>query len=433
MKVLYLTTSLVSIEHDHFFTQNVLNGLIDKGLEITALSLLHGPAGRVEIEKTKHRAIDYYRILIDPKIPDQQTTQILREQFARIKPDVIHLNGYHISEIDAALELNIPIVITVHEGGVICSGGRGFLNWKDEICNAPVSQENCYKCCIRNFPAWRLWYILFSCIPLNIRMKLGSIARNRKFVPILSPAFMYSALIAEKTAFVDKLKSICAIIVASTRLKEAFERNGIENNLALIPHGIPNLKRYALPPIEDKIKFFYLGRVEYSKGIHVMIDAFKGIDCQKYELHIIGDQPGTSSRRIRRYNKYVLKKGKGQNIFWHGRVAPEKIEELISQFHVMIHPAIYLEVFGTSISESLSVGRPVLATRCGGAEMQIKDGYNGWLVNPNSSIELSAKVREIIEDPEIIMKYSNNCCIPKFDEYLSKLIGLYSVCHSIID
>jgi glycosyltransferase involved in cell wall biosynthesis len=425
MKVLFVTTTWVSIEREHFFTQNVLNGLIDQGLEITALSLLHGPAGKVAIEKTKHRAIDYYRILIDPKIPDQQTTQILKEQFARIKPDVIHLNGYHISELDAASEVKIPVVMTVHEGGVICPGGRGFLNWNDEICNAPVSQKNCYKCCIRNFPVWRLWYILFGSIPLNIRMKLGPIARNKKFVPIVSPAFMYAALITEKIAFVEKLKSISAIILASTRLKEAFERNGIKNNLALIPHGIPNLKRYALPPIEDKIKFFYLGRVEFSKGIHVMIDAFKGIDCQKYELHIIGDQPG-NSRRIVSYQEYVYRKSRGLNVFWHGRVPYKDVEEFISQFHVMIHPAIYLEVFGTSISESLSSGRPVLATRCGGAEMQIIDEFNGWLINPNSSGELAAKVAKIIENPELIRKYSDNCRVPNFDEYLLKLIDLYS-------
>ena len=428
MKVLYITTSLVSIDLDHFFVIDVLRGLIDQGLNITLLSHSHGAAGEIAIENTKYQTIDYYRVLVDPKIPDQQTTQILKEQFALIKPDVIHLNGYHISEIDAALELKIPVVITVHEGGILCLGRGGFLNWKDEICNASVSQKNCYKCCIRTFPAWRFWYFIFNSIPLIIRKRLGSIARNRKFVPILSPAFMYADWITEKIAFVEKLKSISAIIVASIRLKEAFERNGIENNLALIPHGIPNLKRYALPPVANKIRFFYLGRVQYSKGIHVMIDAFKGIDCQKYELHIIGDQPGTSSRSIRRYNKYVFNKGKGLNIFWHGRVAHEKIEELISEFHVMIHPAIYLEVFGIAISESLAIGRPVLATQCGGAEMQIKDEYNGWLINPNSRSELTAKLKEIIDRPAAINKYSNNCRIPSFDEYLSKLLCLYSDC-----
>ncbi|MBM4147107.1 MAG: glycosyltransferase family 4 protein, partial [Nitrospira sp.] len=375
MRVLYVTTTWVSIEREHFFVRNVLNGLIGRGVDITLMSLLGATAGEVAIKKNKYQTIDYYRIMVDPRISVQQTTKILKEQYSCIEPDVIHLNGYYISEIDAALELKIPVVMTVHEGGILCPGGRGFLTWKDEICNVSVSQENCYKCCIRNFPAWQFWWVLFSSIPIKILIRLGSVIKNRKFVPIFSPAFMYSDLIAEKIAFVEKLQSVSAIIVASTKLKEAFERNGIKNNLALIPHGVPNLKRYALPEVKEKIKFFYLGRIEYSKGIHIMIEAFKRIDCQKYELHIIGEQPGIS-RRVANYKKYVFKKSRGLNVFWYGSVPYKKIEEFIAQFHVMIHPAIYLEVFGTSISESLSIGRPVLSTRCGGAEMQIIDGFN---------------------------------------------------------
>ena len=57
----------------------------------------------------------------------------------------------------------------------------------------------------------------------------------------------------------------------------------------------------------------------------------------------------------------------------------------------------YLEVFGLNIAEALAMGKPVLATRNGGAEMQIEDGVNGWLVPQNDIEALHNKMQEIIE------------------------------------
>lgn len=56
-----------------------------------------------------------------------------------------------------------------------------------------------------------------------------------------------------------------------------------------------------------------------------------------------------------------------------------------------------MEIFGLNIAESLAMNKPVLATRCGGAEMQIEEGVNGWLVEPNNVEELAERIRKISE------------------------------------
>lgn len=91
----------------------------------------------------------------------------------------------------------------------------------------------------------------------------------------------------------------------------------------------------------------------------------------------------------------------------------------------MIHPAICLEIFGLTIAESLSIGRPVLATRCGGAEMQIKDGINGWLIPPNDVNAMRNKLEDIIESKSKIYsvaEYKNNY---DFKDYLQSLMIVY--------
>lgn len=49
-----------------------------------------------------------------------------------------------------------------------------------------------------------------------------------------------------------------------------------------------------------------------------------------------------------------------------------------------------------NISEALALGKPVLATRNGGAEMQIEDGVNGWLVPSNDAEAMRQKMDEIV-------------------------------------
>ena len=55
------------------------------------------------------------------------------------------------------------------------------------------------------------------------------------------------------------------------------------------------------------------------------------------------------------------------------------------------------EGFGLTVSEALWKGRPVVGGRCGGIKLQIRDGYDGYLVD---SIEECAKrTIDLLADP----------------------------------
>ena len=152
---------------------------------------------------------------------------------------------------------------------------------------------------------------------------------------------------------------------------------------------VPNF----LPIVGRKIKFFYVGRICYVKGLHVLLKAFSLIDNPHVELHLIG---GAGNKSERRYEKKLKRKyASDSRIVWHGKVAPEQVFDVIKTFHIAVSVPIYLEVFGLNIAEALAMGKPVLATRCGGAEMQIEDGVNGWLVEPNDVNALTRKIQEI--------------------------------------
>ena len=169
-----------------------------------------------------------------------------------------------------------------------------------------------------------------------------------------------------------------------------------------------------------KIKFFYVGRICYVKGLHVLLQAFSLVNNPHIELHLIG---GTGNKTERRYEHQLKKQyASDPRIIWHGKVTPEQVFNTIRDFHILVHPAIYLEVFGLNIAEALAMGKPVLATRCGGAEMQIEEGVNGWLVEPNDVEELTKKIQEIA------IHFNHH----KPENSTSKVISIQEHCKSLI-
>ncbi|WP_342976983.1 glycosyltransferase family 4 protein [Bacteroides finegoldii] len=173
------------------------------------------------------------------------------------------------------------------------------------------------------------------------------------------------------------------------------------------------------------VKFFYVGRICYVKGIHVLLQAFNSLQQDNVELHLIG---GAGNKGERRYMAQLQRKyKKDSRIIWHGKVEPEQVFDEIKNLHVLVLPSICLEIFGLNISESLAMGKPVLATRCGGAEMQIEDGVNGWLVEPNDAKALKAKMEDIINDVSIIpsMEMSGRKSVISIEEHCKILVNLY--------
>lgn len=414
MSLLFLTTYNVPIEHEHFFTINVWEELCEQfsrvGDEIALATIIVTPQYELpSITEEKCNGKRYYKLYYSPLLSDEDKVEEIARLFKYIAPDVIHSNMIEVIDVEAAKKCNIPIVLTIHIGGFICprSGGNGFLKYDDNICGCKIG-NHCFRCCSQDFPLSFFARILYRLMPNRLCEWLYCRLRGKQiFYLTLFLTKVYEINLRKKAIEVYKYATI---IAANQRLKGLLALNGLKDNVVLLPHGVKPRPRLPLPEVKDVVKFYYLGRIQYAKGLHNLIQAFEGIDKSLYELHIIGD--AASSGPSRRYDLKTQKMSIGRNIIYHGRLPNDKIEYVIKDMHVMVHPAIVLEVYGISIAESLSIGRPILATRCGGAEMQIKDGVNGWLVEPNDVAGLRAKIIDIINHKERIPIMSANSTLP---------------------
>lgn len=223
-----------------------------------------------------------------------------------------------------------------------------------------------------------------------------------------------------------KLFQYATLSVANRRLLQLRQQNNIYNEAKLIPHGIWERRRLNYPPLDSiaSVKFYYMVRVQYSKGLYVLQKALQRIDPSLYELHIKGD--AESTRKEQRYYKNVRRLSESLNVIFHGRIANSSLEAYVADYYVMIHPCMCLEIYGIAIAEALSMGRPVLTTRCGGAEMQVKDGFNGWLVKPNQIIEMKNLLIHIIKNKHEMHDFAR-CAglLHDIEDYARQFVSIY--------
>lgn len=398
------------------YVKNIVDEMIRQGLDVVVLSFV---GKDVAVNKRDYKGISLW------EIGAQATSADIEELVCTISPSVIHAHSQKTLFTTLGERLHIPVIVTAHHGGILCPAGT-LMNADEQICQTTLSHEHCLKCCLANIRTGRIWYPIMRLLPMNGYVQLGKTLQKLPFIPFVTPIGGTALSIQNK---IEEWQTICdkatTIIAPSHAIAEAMCRNGLSpNKVTIIPHGIPKVvSPMGQTKQSDKIRFFYVGRICRVKGVHVLLEAFSSIATpDKAELHIIG---GAGNKGEQRYLMDLQHRYHASNIVWHGKVAPDKVFDTIKDFDVMVHPAICLEIFGLNIAEALAMNKPVLATRCGGAEMQIEDGVNGWLVAPNDVEALRSKMNDIVEYGVNVELEALAQRVIAIDEHVKDLIRVY--------
>lgn len=402
------------------YVKNIVNEMIRQHRDITVLSFVNR---NVTIEKKLYNGISLYEIGKSGIFQLQSLTN-------EIRPDIIHVHSHKAQMVQIGQSLNIPVIVTAHHGGILCPTGA-LIDYRNHICNNPASHINCLKCVLKSIKFGKIIYPLLKFIPQKQYIELGKWFKKKPFIFFVTPIAEAALRIKKKYEEWNIIAKGCSQIIAPCyKIKDAMIRNGIEPaKIQILPHGIPLPEKIPEFPdiVDGKVKFFYTGRISYVKGLHILLEAFHELKTSNAELHLIG---GTGNKEEEKYcNRLKNKFAKDNRIIWHGKIPQEKIYETISNFHVCVSSSICLEIFGLNITEALAMGKPVLATMNGGAEMQITDGVNGWLVAPNDINAMREKMEYIIK---CVKKYDSTISTAKVISIAQHCLSLYNTYYSVV-
>lgn len=168
------------------------------------------------------------------------------------------------------------------------------------------------------------------------------------------------------------------IYIHSDYTRQSFINAGItpdklkRTHLKIDPRFQPPAER----PGDSVFRIVYVGRVEATKGVPLLLEAFANLSVDQAELTLVG---GWSTRRMRKYMEQWL--ARDARI----RMAPGDPLPALQQADVFVHPS-YEDGFGYAPMEALACGVPVIVTEDTGMKEYVKEGQNGFIV-PTGNLE----------------------------------------------
>lgn len=169
-----------------------------------------------------------------------------------------------------------------------------------------------------------------------------------------------------------------AIILVSSCLKKALEKNKINNTFYIVPNIVEFHGGKHKQKRDRKKKILQISLLnDREKNVSGILEAIKQLSSkrQDFRLDIVGG--GVDKQNLEEKAKgYGLL---GKTVFFHGIVSPSEVGKYFSESDFLITNSNY-ETFSVSTAEALAYGKPVISTRCGGPEEFI-DKSNGILID----------------------------------------------------
>ena len=415
MKVIHCLNNFLpqQVAGTEVYTEALVKELLQKNIDALVLIPNYGKTKNETYWHENIRVIQYAepsvvnRALIMGRIIPEgliHFKKIIEEE----KPSVVHFhiaggsNGISLHHVHAVKQSGIKIIMTFHLVGYTCKTNN-LLYKNKQPCNGFIDTNRCTMCIYTDMKMGVIKKNILYAAALTARVfHYNTTYWNNKY----GTAIGYPFLIEQLKKNLMLLSGDCDKIVVLTHwYKKVLEDNGVPpHKLVHIAQGLPRQQTNEMElPKGDILKLVFVGRINESKGLHLLIKALKQLPLQQVSLDIYGKLNDETYANECRSATTTMK-----NINWMGVLPPEKVVKTLSNYHCLCLPSVICEMSPLIIQEAFAAGIPVIASDVYGNAEQIKNGDNGWLFKFNDSNDLKNKLKELIENPEKILIAKKN-------------------------
>lgn len=154
--------------------------------------------------------------------------------------------------------------------------------------------------------------------------------------------------------------------------------------------------------MQDAPSIVYAGRLQWSKGISVLLSAMQTLvkEWPALQLYIVGGEEVQPDKHIEDPELQKLwssakKNGLEKNVHFLGARPQSVLGQFYAAADVCAMPSYY-ESFGIVPLESMACGTPVVATRTGGMLLTVEEGTTGYLVTVKDQADLADKLAKVL-------------------------------------
>ena len=200
-------------------------------------------------------------------------------------------------------------------------------------------------------------------------------------------------LILRRVRSIGTLKNTAAWIALSQAQGAKHAQMGIpEKRIHVIPHFYEP-KGESIPPC-PRGNILFLGRLSPEKGVDHLLQAWKLVRPNGRKLIIAGEGPEEPKL------KALAKRLALRDVDFVGFLKGDQQRAIWAQTAFSVIPSIWSEPFPLTFLESWTQDRTFVANRLGAMAEVVIEGKDGLLAEPFSPASLSAKIQELIENPD---------------------------------
>jgi len=280
------------------------------------------------------------------------------KRFRETSPELVHLHNLKFmsfAPLAAARKLGIPAVFSVYDNWALCPR-YCLVDSRGEVCE----RFHGFRC--------------LACVPV----------KKKPFVAFRKQAF---------SGFLKKLDAV-AVLTGSERTRYA--ASGVDpgrvHTLAL-PLFIDGCEAAPDAGSVDRGTILFAGRLEHGKGLHVLVEAMPEVleHVRNARVFVAGEHSGSD-----RYKKEALARiealGLGSVFTFLGKTGNAGIKELLRRSHVVVTPEQWAIAWPIFITEAMSMGKHVVASRIGDIPEFIEDGVTGYLAAHGAPADFAGRI-----------------------------------------
>lgn len=313
-----------------------------------------------------------------------------------------------------------------------------------------VHRVSCAKSFLRTFSMWFRFFLKIrsinpdiihvQSIPLSVPAFFMRIISNKNYIVWVQGSDIYTPTVFLKLFSAALLKKASTIIALTEGMKAEIDKK-YKMNSVVIPNGIELYKFKTELTGLSKLQtgsyssdtdqnIIFVGTLRQIKGVRYLIEAMSimRLNNPHVELMIVGD--GEEKEYLQ---KLTYDLNLNNCVSFVGKVPNDDIPKYMKEADLFVLPSLS-ESFGIVNIEAMASGLPIVSTNVGGLPDLIKDGINGFLVNPRDPAAIAEKSLLILNDKNLKERISiNNLSEAKkysWDYVIERLVDEYNKVYS---
>ncbi len=301
-------------------------------------------------------------------------------------------------------------MFSYHTPTVSCQRGT-LLRWGSEVCDGVLDVHTCARCALHGHGLNRQASLVVG----SLSPRVGRLFGAAGLYGGVWTALRMAELVALRQASFRTLMAEADHVVALCHwVKELLLRNGVPaekitvSRQGLCQESHDTGQRTAQ---SSQLRIAFLGRMDATKGAHILIQALHGIPHLAAQLDVYGVVQGQAGMS---YLQGLKRLANGDpRIDFHPPVPSGEVVSRLQQYDVLAVPSQWLETGPMVVLEAFAAGIPVLGSNLGGVAELVEHRTNGLLVEPQSIESWTHAFRSLCENTDLLLKLRSGIRPPR--------------------